>query len=295
MKCLKLLFLSLTVLIIITGCSKGNQITLMHIHGLGYSTDGKQLFIPAHDGLVVYSDGKWNTQDGKKHDYMGFNIVDNGFYSSGHPAPDAGMKNPLGIVKSTDNGNTLQLLDLYGIEDFHLMTVGFKSHTIYVYNARPNAKMDSRGLYYSTDDAKTWHKSTMNGISSSEPYTLAVHSNDSAIVAIGTKEGLFLSSDFGNQFEALPVKSQTTALAFGMQADLWIGGPNSIVKKKGNNYIPYKIPVLAQDDAVSFIAQNPINEDEIAFTTFKKNVYRSIDKGISWTKLIHLGEVNPKN
>ncbi|MEX2462375.1 MAG: hypothetical protein WD469_13930 [Paenibacillaceae bacterium] len=285
MKILKLLLVSLTVLILITGCSKTNNISLMHIHGLGYSSDGKQLFIPDHDGIVVYSDGKWNTTDGKKHDYMGFNIVDNGFYSSGHPASDAGMKNPLGIVKSTDNGKTLEQLDLYGIEDFHLMAVGFKSHTIYVYNSKPNAKMDSRGLYYSTDDTKTWHKSTMNGMSS-EPFTLAVHSTDSAIVAVGTKEGLLLSKDFGNKFEALPVKSPSTALAFGMQGDLWIGGLDSIVEKNGNNYIPLKIPVLDQDDAVSFIAQNPVNKNEIVFTTFKKSVYRSTDKGISWDQIL---------
>jgi photosystem II stability/assembly factor-like uncharacterized protein len=290
MKILKLLFLSLAVLIIITGCSKVNKITLLHIHGLGYSSDGKQLFIPAHDGFVVYSDGKWSTTDGKKHDYMGFNIVDNGFYSSGHPASDAGMKNPLGIVKSTDNGKTLEQLDLYGIEDFHLMAVGFKSHTIYVYNSKPNAKMDSKGLYYSTDDTKTWHKSAMNGISS-EPFTLAVHSTDSAIIAVGTKEGILLSKDFGNQFEALQVKTPSTALTFGMQGDLWIGGPDLLTDKNGNDYIPYQIPALGQDDSVAFIAQNPVNENEIVFTTFKKSIYRSTDKGISWDEMIHLGEV----
>jgi photosystem II stability/assembly factor-like uncharacterized protein len=290
MKFLKLLLLSLTVLIILNGCSKVNKITLMHIHGLGYSSDGKQLFIPAHDGLVVYADEKWKIADGKKHDYMGFNIVDDGFYSSGHPAPDAGMKNPLGIVKSTDNGETLQFLDFYGIEDFHSMAVGFKSHTIYVYNSKPNPKMDSTGLYYSTDDTKTWNKSRMKGINS-EPFALAVHSTESAIVALGTKEGIFLSKDNGNQFELLPLRSPSTALAFGTLGNLWVGGPDSIVEKNENNYVTHKIPALDQEDKVAFIAQNPVNENEIIFTTYNKNVFRSTDKGDSWYELIHLGEI----
>jgi photosystem II stability/assembly factor-like uncharacterized protein len=290
MKFYKLLLVTLIAVIFLNGCSKVNKTTLMHIHGLGYSNDGKQLFIPAHDGLVVYTDGKWNTMEGKKHDYMGFNIVDDGFYSSGHPAPDAGMKNPLGIVKSTDNGKTLQQLDLYGVEDFHSMGVGFKSHSIYVFNTKPNAKMDSIGMYYSTDDTKTWNKSAMKGINS-EPFAMAVHSTDSAIVAVGTKEGIFLSKNNGNEFELLPLRSPSTALAFGTQGDLWIGGPDSIVEKNGNNYLTYKIPTLDQQDAVAYIAQNPVNENELVFATYKKSVFRSTDKGASWKELIHLGEV----
>jgi photosystem II stability/assembly factor-like uncharacterized protein len=289
MKFIKLFVLILIAFFILNGCSKVNKITLMHIHGLGYSKDGKQLFIPAHDGLVVYSDGKWNTMEGKKHDYMGFNIVDDGFYSSGHPEPHAGMKNPLGIVKSTDNGKTIQILDLYGIEDFHSMAVGFKSHTIYVNNSKPNSKLESTGMYYSTDDTKTWNKSAMKGIHS-EPFAMAVHSTESAIVAVGTKEGIYLSKDNGNQFELLPLRSPSTALAFGKQGSLWIGGPDSIVEKNGNNYVPYKIPALDQEDAVAFIAQNPVDENEIVFATYKRSVFSSTDKGVSWYELIHLGE-----
>ncbi|MGG3987015.1 hypothetical protein [Bacillus smithii] len=98
---LKFIIPSLFLLLVMTACGN-NQINLEHIHGLGYTSDGKQILIPAHNGLVSYSEGQWKSVNAPKHDYMGFQIVDNGFYSSGHPAPDSGLKNPMGIVKSTD-------------------------------------------------------------------------------------------------------------------------------------------------------------------------------------------------
>jgi hypothetical protein len=33
------------------------------------------------------ADGKWKEAPGEMHDYLGFSMADNGFYSSGHPAP----------------------------------------------------------------------------------------------------------------------------------------------------------------------------------------------------------------
>ncbi|MFE5798167.1 F510_1955 family glycosylhydrolase, partial [Streptomyces sp. NPDC056503] len=191
----------------------GKGTYLEHIHGLGYSTDGKQMIIPAHDGLKTYSEGHWGSAEGEKHDYMGFSAVDDGFYSSGHPAPGSDKKNPFGIVKSTDEGKTFETLDLYGEIDFHLMSVGYQTHAIYVINPQPNSRMDSTGLYYSIDEAKTWTKSAMKGISE-EPTAIAVHPSNEAMLAIGTQSGVFLSKDNGQTFEKVVSKGQATSLFF---------------------------------------------------------------------------------
>src|SRR3546814_7021618 len=58
-------------------------IQLMHVHGLAYSVDGKQLLIPSHHGIAVYSDGQWSKMAGPEHDYMGFSATRGAFYSSG--------------------------------------------------------------------------------------------------------------------------------------------------------------------------------------------------------------------
>lgn len=56
---------------------------------------------------------------------MGYVATDNGFYSSGHPHPSAGLINPFGLIKSSDGGHTLTKLGFEGESDFHLMGVGY--------------------------------------------------------------------------------------------------------------------------------------------------------------------------
>lgn len=133
-----------------------------HIHGMGFSADGRQLIIAAHDGVRVFADGAWVTPDIPPHDYMGYSPTDNGFYSCGHPHT-AGLVNPFGLVKSTDGGKTLTRLGFEGESDFHVMGVGYASHTIYVLNSAPNSRLQP-GLYSSTDDGKTWKAGAMQGV-----------------------------------------------------------------------------------------------------------------------------------
>lgn len=275
------------------GTSGQKEVYLEHIHGLGYSTDGKRILIPAHDGLRAYSEGHWETPEGEKHDYMGFSPVDDGFYSSGHPASGSDKKNPFGIVKSADEGKTLQFLDLYGEVDFHNMAVGYKSHTIYVMNPQPNPRMDSVGLYYSKDQAKTWTKSQMNGISE-EPTALSVHPTKEAVVAIGTQSGVYLSKDYGKNFEKVLSDGQATALYFNSQGILFVGGYNQGANLKkfdmdAKKTDEVKLPVL-KEDAVAYLAENAIDEKKLAFATFNKDVYVSNDKGLHWTKIADQGK-----
>lgn len=277
--------------LMLSACS-APKVSMEHIHGLGYSIDGKQIIIPAHTGLVAYSEGKWSNVDAPKNDYMGFVAVDNGFYSSGHPGAGSSLKNPIGIVKSSDMGKTLSKLDLEGSSDFHSMTVGYKTHSIYVFNEQPNAKMKSAGLYYSKDDAKTWSKSEMNGFSG-EPSTLATHPSDDKVIALGSKVGLYLSNDSGNHFEKLLPGLVVTSLAFSNNGELFITAANSPTMLQFNlsskDKKEIKLPALDKDDAISYMAQNPINTNEIVLATFKKDVFISKDIGVNWIKIADKG------
>jgi hypothetical protein len=267
---------------------------LTHIHGLGYSNDGKAVYIPAHDGLRVFMDGAWSIPEGEQHDYMGFSMVDDGFYSSGHPGPGSKLENPFGVVKSTDMGKTLDILDLYREIDFHGMAVGYYSHAIYVLNPEPNSRMDDTGLHYTLDDTKTWTKSNMKGLEG-QAASIAVHQKDERIVAIGTNQGAFLSTDYGDTFDPILPDVPTSAVSFTTNNQLLVGaiedGPvlyQIDLDSKEKSAIP--MPDIGNQDALTYVAVNPRNESELVFTTFDRDVYLTEDNGTNWIQIADKGK-----
>lgn len=269
-----------------------SDIEMMHVHGLGFSGDGAGLYVPSHDGLKVFENGVWSEAAAEPHDYMGFVMVDDGFYSSGHPGPGSSLKNPFGVVKTTDMGQNLEMLDLYQEVDFHGMTVGYNSHAIYVINPQVNSRMDDIGLYYSTDDTETWTKSEMTGLQG-PIFSIAAHPTDEATVALGTSEGVFLSNDFGETFD--PVSdSPTTAVTFSPAGDLVAGNVSgevtlTIFDSETNEPQLTTIPELNEKNTIGYIAVNPQDENQITFTTVEKDMYMTKDSGGNWSQIAEKG------
>ncbi|MCY9694202.1 F510_1955 family glycosylhydrolase [Paenibacillus alginolyticus] len=264
---------------------------LMHIHGLGYSSDGKRLLIPAHNGIKVYTDGKWSDAPGEKHDYMGCSIADNGFYSSGHPAVGSSYKNPMGLIKSTDEGKSITVLALEGEVDLHGMSVSYRTHTLYVINPEPNSKMKQAGFFYSRDQGKTWVSSPMSGISG-QITALAVHPTQDAIVVIGTTSGAYLSKDNGQTFAALYTDQPVSAVTFTVQGELLIGiGKSELVSVnlETKQRTAIKTPVQ-NGDAISYLSGSPTNPKELALAIEKKDVYMSTDFGTTWQRIANQGQ-----
>src|SRR5918911_1689210 len=114
----------------LVAASAAPQVTLVHVHGLAYSSDGNRLMIPSHFGLAVYENGRWSKAPGPEHDYMGFSATANAIYSSGHPAAGTGLINPFGLLRSKDGGKTWEKLSLEGESDFHVMATGWDSGAI---------------------------------------------------------------------------------------------------------------------------------------------------------------------
>lgn len=265
-------------------------VTLRDIHGLSFPADGRQLIVPAHDGLRFFANGEWSASDLPVNDYMGYAAMDEGFYSSGHPGPGSSLPNPLGLVKSTDGGETLQQLAFLGESDFHLMGVGYESHAIYILNGTPNSQLDT-GLYYSLDDGETWNPAIMQGITE-RLANLAVHPTEANQVALATEGGLFLSTDYGDSFIRIGNSASVTAVAFHPDGQTLLFGANqlSTYDLASQQVTAVPTPAVAADDTIGYIAVNPVQSEEIALATFSKDIYLSPDGGQTWQQIAEDGK-----
>ena len=269
------------------------EVTLVHVHGLAYSADGKRLMIPSHFGLAVYENGKWSKATGPQHDYMGFSATSKYIYSSGHPAAGTNLVNPFGLLRSQDGGNTWDKLALEGESDFHVMATSWNANAIYVWNPAPNSRMKQAGLHFTRNDGFSWTRVSAKGLDGN-PYALAVHPDDPKAVAVASPDGVFESSDGGESFAKISATQGTTVFFDLDGKHLWYGSYDTEARLaraplKGGPAMSFKLPALTKD-AVSFIAQNPARRDEYAIATFNRNVYLSRDAGRSWKAIAERGE-----
>ena len=292
-KTLGLIVLSLGVCLALPARA-ASSVTLTHVHGLSYSADGKRIFVPSHNGIATYSGGKWSKAAGPESDYMGFSATKQFFYSSGHPAPGSGLVNPFGLIKSADGGRTWQKLGLEGESDFHLLATSYGTNAVYVFTHAPNSRMSKPGIYSTVNDGFAWKRADGKGLEGAL-LNLAVHPSNNRIVAAGTKTGLFLSSDGGDNFKRLASGEQVFAAFFDLEEkQLWFssyGGKPALTRLdwSGGKKTVIDLPLLTQD-AVAYIAQNPVNQNEYAVATFGRNVYLTKDQGKKWAQIADRGQ-----
>ena len=272
--------------------ASASAVELVHVHGLSYSADGKRLYIPSHVGLAVYEAGRWRKLGGPDHDFMGFTVARGAFYSSGHPAPGSGMRNPFGLMKSEDEGRTWQRLGLEGEADFHILAAGHGTGAVYVYSPQPNSRMPRPGIYSSTDDGKTWKRAAASGLAG-ELAALAVHPTAVATVVAATSAGLYLSRDAGASF-ALLAHGRATSAAFELSGNaIWFGGYRDggmLDRWDLGTGKPERLAIPGMPkDAVAYIAQNPRQPRTFSIATFSRDVLVSDDGGKTWKAIARQG------
>jgi hypothetical protein len=281
------------VFLAVAAPAPAQNVTLTHVHGLAYSADGKQLMIPSHHGLAVYSEGKWAKAPGPEHDYMGFSATAKNLYSSGHPDRRSGLVNPFGLIRSRDGGKTWDKLGLEGETDFHLLAASWNTNAIYVWNPAPSSRMKAAGLHYTLNDGFLWKRAAAVGLSG-EPRALAVHPDDAATVAVATSLGLYLSRDSGERFTKAAPAGEGVSVFFDLDGrQLWYGAFERrarLVRVPLGEGQPVQVPLPElTKDAVAYIAQNPVRRREYAIATFGRSVFLSRDAGQTWTQIASRG------
>jgi hypothetical protein len=260
-----------------------------HIHGIGYTPDGKRITIATHQGIRVFFEDSWTSPVPARHDYMGFAAMDEGFYSSGHPDLKTDLANPLGLVKVTDGGKHLEIIAFHGESDFHLLTVGYYNHTLYLGNTEQNSRLSS-GLYHSLDGGQSWNQSRAEGVFS-EVIQITAHPTISKKVALVTEDGLLHSDDYAHTFGPIGTPARTTVAHFTPNGKHLIYGFRRlrIYNLADESTKLIQVPDLADKDYFNFVAVNPLNDREIVVVTKEKNIYLSSDLGKHWKKILKDG------
>ncbi|MHA7155588.1 F510_1955 family glycosylhydrolase [Arthrobacter sp. TMN-50] len=139
-------------------------------------------------------------------DLMGFTAAGNGdFYASGHPGPGSELPDPVGLIRSTDQGQSWQPLSQQGESDFHALA------------ATDSGIVGFDGQLRISDDGTSW-----DFVDGQIPaFNLAATPRDGTVLAT-TEGGLQRSTDNGETWAAVPGAPllMLTALSEGIAAGI---------------------------------------------------------------------------
>ena len=277
---------------------EAKKLTVSRIFGIGYPGNDQGLYIASNDGLKIYNSGKWLESTANRHQYMGFQAVESGFMASGRPQKGTGLKDPLGIVKSHDKGESLEKIAFYGQANFHFMAANYAETGLYVISEEPSEQL-ALGVNYSKDNGKSWGKSALNGFKADSLGMLAVHPHNGDIMAMSTRSGIYYSTDNGNTMKLVTNPFMVTALTFVGDSLLFSSVENDKILLKTLNpatgiQTAVNFPFLDYDNPITYLAVNPKDTKQMAFATYKNDLYESTDGGNKWVNLLKDGKMERK-
>ncbi len=165
---------------------------MTHIHGLGINPSNDSLYIATHYGLVRIDDNQAPQRVGTlTQDFMGFTVTGpDEFLASGHPDPADRQQPPhLGLIKSSDAGNTWESLSLKGSADFHALE--YRHGRVYGHDSQSGKVMISL-------DERSWQPRAEVAA-----FDLAVSPVDADEILATTRQGLLRSTDGAITFAAI--------------------------------------------------------------------------------------------
>ena len=164
----------------------------IHVHGLGVNPKDRALYIATHTGLfrAAEAGGKAERVGDDQQDTMGFTVVGpDRFLGSGHPDPSQDLPPLLGLIRSSDGGQSWKPQSLSGEADFHVLrSAGERVYGFDASNAR---------LLMSSDGGASWTQLEPPG----PLLDLAIDREDPDKLVASTDQLLVTSADQGKSWK----------------------------------------------------------------------------------------------
>jgi hypothetical protein len=243
----------------------------VHVHGLGENPKDGALFVATHTGLfriATAGDAPKRIAD-RYQDTMGFTVIGpDRFLGSGHPDGRDGLPPFLGLIESTDAGESWSARSLEGKADFHVLEAA--DDVVYGYGA----DWDTREAQFlvSRDRGRTWSRRVVP-----EPLvSLAIHPADPARFVAAGERGLHASAA-GEGWR--PVDGPTGLLSWPTPDRLYSIDEGGIVRVSDNEGRTWRVAGDAVGEPAAFEATG---RDELYVALHDGQIRRSTDGGRRW-------------
>jgi photosystem II stability/assembly factor-like uncharacterized protein len=238
-----------------------------HIHGLGVDPADDSLYVATHFGLFhVDQSGRPRRVADRYQDTMAFTVVGPGhFLGSGHPDLREDLPAHLGLIESTDAGESWTPLALQGEADFHILEPA--GDALYAYDA-------TSARLLRTEDQKSFDETYRGPLIS----VAAVDDNDPLIATNGKGQLLSIDATSGETRE--------------------LGGPNMMYLDTADGTLagidPDGVVRVSTDTGRTWREVGSIGGQPAAFTisdqgwygATETTVYRSTDGGHTWSRVL---------
>lgn len=252
-----------------TSMAEADERVLGHVHGLGVDPADDTLYVASHFGVFRVEDGERTRLADRWQDTMGFVVVGPGnFLGSGHPDPRENLPPSLGLVESTDAGETWEPASLLGEADLH--SIEMAGDTIYAYDST------SQSLIVS-EDRQRW-----DSIAQALPLLdIAVRPDEPDIVHATTADGDLLRSVKGA--EPTPVYGAPPLTKIDWEVD----GPLVGVRPDGT-------VMVSEDGGAGWSRTGTVDGQVEALDVIpgrwhvatRSGIYESTDDGFTWTLVL---------
>ena len=171
----------------------------VHAHGIGIDPADGTVFVATHTGLFELGKGESDAVRvaDRYQDTMAFQVVGPGrFLASGHPDGRENLPPYLGLIESTDAGDSWQAVSQLGKVDFHLLAIQGRN----VYGFGSVFRREAQVLLASSDEGSTWSRRKVPAAL----IGMVVQPDDGRSLVASGPNGLYFSSNGGTSWQQGP-------------------------------------------------------------------------------------------